>query len=561
MKKRFIAIPLLLLGGAGGSYAVYKQTQSKAEKPLGRTVKVSQGNLRIVVTETGTLEPVTKVDVKSRVAGRLNRIYIRAGDRVKVGQVLAMVDPTEVKRVVAGVEAQLDAARAGLAQSGENYKLAVTQNQFAVQRAEVNLEDARAKLKDAEIGLKDTQVTVLDAQAGIADAQVGAKTARVSLDRTAAPTRSQEIDQADLAVSRAQAQQANTKRDLERQQQLLERGFVSQQAIDNLKTNLSLADKEVETAQKRLDLLKEGPRKEDVDVSRMGIEQASIRIRQANIRLEQARVRQDQAKSRVNQAHIAVKNAEVQLATEKANVAQAALKGRDVQRSQADVHQVENQLAQQSVSLTETQIIAPIAGEVTGKYLEEGELVASATAGFAQGAAIATIADLSHMQVKVNINEVDVAKLRRDLLVEVKVDGIPDASFIGKVYAIAPASLSASSTTSQASQGSVVRFEVKIGIEKPDKRLRPGMTATVNIITTEHPNVILLPTEALSKDNKVTLISGEKGKETRKEQAVTIGLRNASQLEILSGLKVGDVVEVAPVDAKDRRKIAFDGPN
>jgi multidrug efflux pump subunit AcrA (membrane-fusion protein) len=122
--------------------------------------------------------------------------------------------------------------------------------------------------------------------------------------------------------------------------------------------------------------------------------------------------------------------------------------------------------------------------------------------------------------------------------------------------------LSASTAGAQNNSGtSVVRFEVKVAIEKADPRLRPGMTATVNIITQEHPQVVLLPTEALGKDNKVTLVLGEKDKQARKEQTVKIGLRNATYVEVISGLKPDDRVEVVPVDAKDRRKIEFDGPN
>jgi len=309
-----------------------------------------------------------------------------------------------------------------------------------------------------------------------------------------------------------------------------------------------------------LALLKEGPRAEDIDVVRIGVDAAKVRVRQAEVRLEQAKVR-------VAQARIGVRTAEVERDTQKANAALAAVRMRDVERARADVAQVSNRLAQQSVQLDETRIVAPMSGEVTGKYLEEGELVASATAGFAQGAALATIADLSRMQVKVNVNEVDVAKLRAGLPVEILVDGIPGKIYRGRVASIAPASLTSSQPGAGASgaaggtANAVVRFEVKVKVLGADSRLRPGMSASVDILLNRRSKVIILPAEALRPGDKVVVVTGSGESIRREERAVKIGLRNESEVEILEGLTNGDRVEVPKADASDRRKINIqDGP-
>jgi RND family efflux transporter MFP subunit len=233
-----------------------------------------------------------------------------------------------------------------------------------------------------------------------------------------------------------------------------------------------------------------------------------------------------------------------------------------VERARAEIAQIQNQLATMRVQLQETRIVAPRSGEITGKYLNEGELVASATAGFAQGAVIVRIADLSKMQVKVNVNEVDVVRVRVDQPVEIRVDGIPEQVFRGRVASIAPSSLSANQTGGQSAQtGGVVRFEVKVAVTTPDVRLRPGMTAAVQILLDEKKNVLTLPTEALQPNNQVTIVSGTGEQRTKAARAVTLGLRNSASVEVTSGLKEGETVEVPKVDAKDRRKININGPD
>lgn len=543
---RIAIVGLVIVGVGGYGYVRFRASVTK-KAPVGRIVSPATGDITVKVSETGTLEPVIKVDVKSRVGGRVQRIFVRAGDSVRAGDPIANVDPTEVSREVAGVRAQLDASRAGLRQAEQNRDLVVIQNELAVRRAEVGLLNARTSLRDAEVSRRDAEVALKDAELGVVQAQK-------RLVQSAAPTRTQDVEQAEAALRRSEAQLLDAKRLYERRKTLLEKGFLSQQDVDSSQTQVRLAEADVESARQRLGLLKEGPRVEDVDVTRFGIDTAKVRVEQAKVRLDQAKVRVDQAK-------VGVRTAQVELSTQRANAAQAALRARDIDRARADVAQVTNRLAQQAVQLTETRIVAPMSGEVTGKYLEEGELVASATAGFAQGAAIVTIADLSRMQVKVNVNEVDVTRLKRGLPVEIRVDGIPDKVYHGRVASIAPASLTSSqpgtgsAAAGQGNAAAVVRFEVKVAVTDGDPRLRPGMSAAIDIILDRRAKTLVLPTEALRGADKVVVLGGDPTNPVKSERTIKIGLRNEAQVEVLDGLKPGERVEVPKVDASDRRRI------
>jgi HlyD family secretion protein len=519
-----VIVAAVLLAVAFASVRLRANAKPKAK--VGRTAVAREGAITVKVSENGTLEPVTQVDVKSRVAGRVQRIYVKEGQTVRPGETLAVVDPTEVERQVAGIRAQLASAQAGEQQAEENYRLTVTQNRLSIRRAEVALANAEAQLREQKVALRQ-------AQAGLAQA--------------AAPTRRPELDQQQASLARAEAQVADAQRTLDRRRALVAKGFLSQQEADAAQTQLQLAQADVEAQKQRLALLKEGPRREDVNVSRVAV---------------------DAARERVRTSEIAVETARVALETERANAATAQLRLRDVERGRAEVAQISNQLAQQSVSLNETRIVAPIGGEVIGKYLEEGELVASATAGFAQGAALVSIADLSRMQVRVNINEVDVARITLGMPVEIKVDGVPNRIFKGRVAAIAPASTGqnqkgqsgSSSSSAGGSQTGVVRFEVKVAVENADRRLRPGMTANVDIILDRKEKTVLLPAEAVRPDGKVTVVTGDGDAVKKEDRPVQVGLKNDAEAQITSGLKPGEKVEIPKIDAKDRRKINFNGP-
>ncbi len=526
MNSRTLRIVVILGAVVLAAYFAVSRlrVQAKPKTEVGRTATVTSGDITVKVSENGTLEPVTQVDVKSRVAGRVQRIYIKEGDTVRQGQPLAMVDPVEVQRQVESVRAQLAAARAVLLQAEGNYRLALEQNRLAIRRAEIAVENARVNLRDAEVGLKQAKATYT---------------------QTAAPTRTQEVEQAEAALRSSEARLANARLTLQRRKSLVEKGFLSQAEADQAQLEVNVAEADARSARERLALLEEGPRVEVKEAARVAVEAAQVRVESARVALESARN---------------------SLATEKSNTEQARLRQRDVDQARANVRQIENTLAQQEVQLQETRIVAPIGGEVIGKFIEEGELIASATAGFAQGAVIVSIADLSQMQVRVNINEVDVPRLKVGLPVEIRVDGLPGKLYRGRVAAISPASQGANqkstaTSNAQATGQGVVRFEVKIAVENADRKIRPGMTAGVDVIVDRRAKTLLLPGEAVRPGDKVMVVTGEGENQKKEERSVEVGLRNESQVEILSGLKEGEKVEIPKIDASDRRKINVNGPN
>ena len=131
------------------------------------------------------------------------------------------------------------------------------------------------------------------------------------------------------------------------------------------------------------------------------------------------------------------------------------------------------------------------------------------------------IADLSKMKVTVQVGEKDIAKIAVGQTANVTYPAFPDITSQGTVTAIA--------SVASGDGGDGVNFDVDILIDAPDKRLKPGMTAEVSIITEQLDNVVMVPTLALMTDDGdtyyVNLATDETGTETRRVE-VTIVTQN-----------------------------------
>ena len=152
---------------------------------------------------------------------------------------------------------------------------------------------------------------------------------------------------------------------------------------------------------------------------------------------------------------------------------------------EAQVKQAEAALNSAEIDLHYTKIISPVDGIVVSKVVEVGQTVA---ASFQTPTLFNVAEDLTKMQIEASIVEADIARVKEGQKVEFSVDGYPDEIFIGKVTQVRNEAI----TTSN-----VVTYEVIIEIDNSEQKLKPGMTANVEIITAEKENVLLVPNKAL----------------------------------------------------------------
>lgn len=205
-KKLIVAGVLVLLVGGGGTTAVLGSKRAAAPKQ--DTVEVAQGPLKVVVSETGTIEPLTKVEIKSRVAGQVAKLLVDVGDRVEKGQLLLQLDTTDMDRERARVEADRDMmkARLQMLEAGarpeeiQEAQAQLEQAKSAYQRAEAEYQRSQAALKAQTITLRDAESARNDYDG--ARAQLDAAKARLA--RLKAGARAEELMEARAQLSKAE---------------------------------------------------------------------------------------------------------------------------------------------------------------------------------------------------------------------------------------------------------------------------------------------------------------------------------------------------------------------
>ena len=168
---------------------------------------------------------------------------------------------------------------------------------------------------------------------------------------------------------------------------------------------------------------------------------------------------------------------------------EAALASYEIANSQLE--QAKANLESRKDDLDKARIVAPQAGTVTSINKEVGDL---AVGGMFQADVLMTVSDLSKMEVIVDVNENDVISVALGDTTEIEIDAFQDTVFYGIVTEIAHKAQS----TAMGSQEQVTNFEVKITMIKVPTGIRPGMSATANIITDKKENVLAIPIQSLT---------------------------------------------------------------
>jgi HlyD family secretion protein len=266
----------------------------------------------------------------------------------------------------------------------------------------------------------------------------------------------------------------------------------------------------------------------------------------------------------------------------------------EIERAQAGSSQARDQLSK-------TTIYSPIDGTITILNSKLGERLV-ATGQFA-GTEVMRVADLGHMEARVDVNENDVVNVKIGDKAEIKIDAYGDRRFKGTVYQIG----NTGKTTGAGTQEEVTNFEVKIRIEDHDVVLKPALSCTADIQTNEVKDVVAIPMQAVTirtgesnlspeeiekkrqkvaqrdkGDNNAEFVNERAEKAAQKEEReklvkvvflkkgnkaqiakVTTGISDDTYTEIKSGVQPGDEVISGSYSAisrklKDGAKVAID---
>jgi HlyD family secretion protein len=255
------------------------------------------------------------------------------------------------------------------------------------------------------------------------------------------------------------------------------------------------------------------------------------------------------------------------------------------------VDQARSALDQAKVLLAKCVIYSPIDGTVSVLNSELGERVV-ATGDFA-GTEVMRVANLEALEARVDVNENDIVNVKVGDTVRVRIDAYPGHEFRGRVKRIA----STATVQNQGTQQEVTNFEVRVQIVQPDRKIRPGMSASVEVETQTVRNVVSVPIQSVtvrSKDNGktaeqlkndrlrdqggVSTSDAERLNRKRLGRAIFIkqgdkaklvpvesGIADDNYIEIQSGIKPGDEVisgsyTAISRDLKDGSKVKIEPP-
>jgi HlyD family secretion protein len=221
-----------------------------------------------------------------------------------------------------------------------------------------------------------------------------------------------------------------------------------------------------------------------------------------------------------------------------------------VKDSQISLREAELSYESAEKQLDDYNITAPISGSIISKTIKAGDSLESGTK-----TVMAVIADMSVMSFTVNVDELDIAKMKQGQKASITVDALPEQIFQGTVQSVGILG---------ASSNGVTTFPVKVVFDQTEG-LWPGMNATANILVDSVQDVLVIPVSAVNRGNTVLMKdafaaagpedSGTEGglKQTSLPSGsryvqVELGLNDNSFIEVKTGLKNGDIVFV-PVAA------------
>ena len=280
--------------------------------------------------------------------------------------------------------------------------------------------------------------------------------------------------------------------------------------------------------------------------------------------LVQARTNRDQARRGLDRALELQRAGQALISAEAVEQAQQAF---DVsvatfEAAQAQVNQSRASVQEARDNLAKTRLTSPISGRVVRLNVEEGEVAVPGTFSRETGL-LMTVADLSVILAKVQVDETDVVRLNPGDSVGVEIDAFPDTVFSGRVTRIS----NSARLTAAAGGDRAVDFDVEVTLDNPPSGIRPDLSATSRIVTETRSQALSVPIIALTVRQHEELPNefkapAETGRRERDREGVfvvrggvatfrpvRVGIAGDEYFEVLDGLQRGDSIVAGPYQA------------
>jgi HlyD family secretion protein len=488
---KLLVTVIVIVGLIGGGYFTYSritssQTTSTDETPL-QTAKATVGDLILYANGTGTTMPVEESNFGFNTSGQVSEIFVKIGDPVEAGQVLAQLDDTEAQIDLAEAQEAMNALTSDAARATATQTLAEAQSSFDLAKETLEF------LISPEVLYWEEKVA--EREQLLADAQAAAKTYTSDEPK-------QKATESETSLGYAQAQ-------LKYFQTVYEETYVIKNFTQYRTTTFrgqtitEVIQVEDEETGKMIDSITP-PSEGEIAIARAAYDLAKASIGEAQIYLD------------------VLNGAEIPEGATGANL--------------VTYIRTKHALETAEYNLNTAKLVSPIRGTVTALDISVGDLV--------DGSSVVTISNIDQpYSLDAYLDAEDWGQVRVGYEVEVTFDIIPDQVFAGTVTGVYPTL----DTTS--SNSALVHITARLNETIP-YGIPTGSATSVDVIGGEAENAVLVPVEALHEigEELYTIFVMESGR--LRLHVVEVGLQDLTKAEIISGLSVGDIVTTGVVETK-----------
>jgi HlyD family secretion protein len=312
--------------------------------------------------------------------------------------------------------------------------------------------------------------------------------------------------------------------------------------VNQAKANLA-------ASQARLDRLLTGSRPEEKLKDKAAVLQAEANLRNAEAEFQRSETLYKSgvaSKAEYDRALAARDSALalLQAARQSSQMTDIGPRKEEIRAAEAEVQQMRAALDYANTQLAATEIKAPVTGTVLERIVERGEMVSpSAFGGSGARTSVVDLADLTDLQVELDISQTDFARLKPQQRAEIIPDAYPNLRFTGFIEEIAPEANRAKSTV-----------QVKVKVENPSEQLRPEMNARVNFLadkvaTSGNQSIgrVLVPKNAVVKQDNASFVFVVKGNKVE-QRTIRTGEETGDAYVVLEGLSGNESVAIGGVD-------------
>jgi len=546
-KHRFVSGVIIIVLVVVG-YSIIKPLFSKPAQATYVLGTVSKGTIISSISGSGQVSALNQVDVKSKASGDITYVNVKFGQEVKSGAILAQLDSKDAQKAVRDAEISLEDAQISLSKLQLSQQSNIPTIQDSITNTQNSLDqNYQNGFNEVANTFLDLPSTIDGIRAILYDNTVGLPNQKPNtgayqdlvVDKSSSDLVASMITQSGSdysASSTKYGQNLNDYRNTTRYSSSDKIVALVDETIEILKTMAQTVKDEQNLLDTVVSTLNQSSRQIPSAITQYQSDISSY-ISKLNSHLTSLTNIKNSIIS--NQQSLGSYNRNLQAAQQN-NPLDLISQQNSLKQKQAALQDAKNNLANYYVR-------APFDGVIAKLNISKGDSISSGTAiaTFITNKKIATI----------SLNEVDVAKIKVGQKATLTFDAIDGLSISGEVLEV--------DIIGTVSQG-VVTYNVKIGFDTQDDRIKPGMSVSASVITDMKQDVLIIPSSAIKSSGNVSYVempneqvasnfansnSGTILQNTPLQQQIQIGLVNDIDTEITSGLKEGDTIIIRTITA------------